>query len=104
MASVTQLGYLGLSVSDIKAWEHFATQTLGTQISARGDDGTLFLRTDDYHHRFLVHPTGKDDLDYIGWEVTDEHAFQAMAEQLQAAGIEVRHGTSEEAQLRGGVD
>ena len=104
MASVTQLGYLGLSVSDIGAWERFATQTLGTQISARGDDGTLFLRIDDYHHRFLVHPTGKDDLDYIGWEVTDEQALRAMTDQLKAAGVEVRHGTPEEARLRGVVD
>src|SRR5215475_9676646 len=104
MASVTQLGYLGLSVSDIGAWEQFATQTLGLQISGRRDDGTLLLRNDDYHHRFLVHPTGKDDLDYIGWEVSDEHALRAMAEQLKAAGIEVRHGTPEEIQLRGVVD
>ncbi len=85
MASVTQLGYLGLSVSDINAWEQFATQTLGLQISGRRDDGTLLLRNDDYHHRFLVHPTGKDDLDYIGWEVTDEQALRAMTEQLKAA-------------------
>jgi len=104
MASVSQLSYLGLSVSDIQAWEQFATNTLGLQVSARGDDGTLFLRLDDYHHRFLVHPTGKDDLDYFGWEVTDEHALRAMAEQLKAAGVEVRHGTPEEIQLRGVVD
>src|SRR5215813_5768295 len=104
MASVTQLGYLGLSVSDIGAWEQFATNTLGLQVSARGDDGTLFLRLDDYHHRFLVHPTGKDDVDYIGWEVTDEQALRAMTEQLKAAGVEVRHGTPEEIQLRGVVD
>jgi len=104
MASITQLGYLGLSVSDIKAWEQFATNTLGLQVSARGDDGTLFLRLDDYHHRFLVHPSGKDDLDYLGWEVTDEQSLRAMTEQLKAAGVEVRHGTPEEAQRRGVID
>jgi len=104
MASVTQFGYLGLSVSDINAWERFATQTLGLQISGREDDGTLLLRTDEYHHRFLVHPTGKDDLAYIGWEVIGEHELRAMADQLRAAGVEVRQGTPEEARARGVVD
>src|SRR5215510_11463436 len=104
MASVTQLGYLGLSVSDINAWEKFATQTLGLQISGRETDGTLLLRNDNYHHRFLVHPTGKDDLAYIGWEVTDEHALNRMADQLKAAGTEVRQGTPTEAKARGVVN
>jgi len=104
MESVTQLGYLGLSVSDINAWEHFATHTLGLQVSERGDDGSLFLRTDEYHHRFLVHPTGKDDLAYIGWEVKDEDALRAMAEQLTACGLEVKKGTQAEAEARRVVD
>src|SRR5205809_494451 len=104
MESVTQLGYLGLSLSDINAWEHFATHTLGLQVSERGDDGSLFLRTDEYHHRFLVHPTGKDDLAYIGWEVKDEDALRAMAEQLTASGIEVKKGTQAEAEARRVVD
>ena len=103
MASVTQLGYIGLSVSDINAWEKFATQTLGLQVSEKESDGTLLLRTDEYHHRFLVHPTGKDDVAYVGWEVADEQALRAVAAQLKAAGIEVRSGTSEEAAARGVV-
>src|ERR1043166_4858262 len=104
MASITQFGYLGISVSDINAWEQFATQTLGLQISGREDDGTLLLRNDEYHHRFLVHPTGKDDLAYIGWEVTDEHALHEMSAQLKAAGVEVRQGTPAEARARGVVE
>lgn len=104
MERVTQLGYLGLSVSDVNVWERFATQTLGLQVAEQEPDGTLLLRLDDYHHRFLVHPTGHDDVAYIGWEVTDEHALRAMAEQLTAAGIEVRRGTPAEAQARRVVD
>jgi 2,3-dihydroxybiphenyl 1,2-dioxygenase len=104
MERITQLGYLGLSVSDITAWEHFATQTLGLQISGREADGTLLLRNDNYHHRFLVHPMGKDDLAYIGWEVTDEHALNTITDQLKAAGTEVRQGTPTEAKARGVVN
>ena len=100
MTSITQLGYLGIGVSDINAWEQFATQTLGLQLNAKEDDGTLLLRLDDYHHRFLIHPTGQDDLAYLGWEVTGTHELRAMEEQLRAAGIEVQHGTREEAAAR----
>ena len=104
MASITQLGYLGIGVSDINAWEEFATQTLGLQVSEREDDGTLLLRLDDYHHRFLIHPTGEDDVSYIGWEVTGTHELRAMEEQLRAAGVEVQQGTPEEATARRVVD
>jgi len=100
MMSVSQLGYLGLSVSNIDEWERFATQTLGLQANGRETDGSLFLRMDEYHHRFIVHPTGKDDLAYIGWEVTTEEALQAMAAQLTAAGVTVQPGTPEEAEAR----
>jgi catechol-2,3-dioxygenase len=94
MAHITQLGYLGLGVSDLNAWEDYATQVLGLAVSARADDGTLFLRMDEYHHRLIVHPHGDDDVAYIGWEVADAHALEAIAAQVQAAGTPVTHGTA----------
>jgi 2,3-dihydroxybiphenyl 1,2-dioxygenase len=100
MASVTQLGYLGLSVRDPNQWEVFAAQVLGLQPNGRDPDGSLFLRMDEYHHRFIVHPTGKDDLAYIGWEVATEQAMEALAEQLRQAEVPVTAGTAEEAEAR----
>ncbi len=100
MTSVTQLGYLGLSVRDVNEWERFATQILGLQANGRDADGSVFLRMDEYHHRFIVHPTGKDDLAYIGWEVATEQAMMEMAAQLRQAGVDVRLGTAEEAAAR----
>jgi biphenyl-2,3-diol 1,2-dioxygenase len=100
MASVTQLGYLGLSIRDLNQWEAFATQVLGLQSNGRDADGSLFLRMDEYHHRFIVHPTGKDDLAYIGWEVATEQAMEALTEQLRRAGVPVVAGTAEEAEAR----
>ncbi len=100
MVSVTQLGYLGISVSDLETWERFATQVLGLGVNEREEDGSLFLRMDEYHHRFILHPTGSDDLAYIGWEVTNEEALGTIADQLQAAGVEVAPGTPAEAEAR----
>jgi len=56
MASVTQLGYLVLSVRDPNQWELPAAQVLGLQPNGLDRDGSLFLRMDEYHHRFIVHP------------------------------------------------
>jgi biphenyl-2,3-diol 1,2-dioxygenase len=100
MMSVTQLGYLGIQVSDVEAWENFATGILGLQISARGEDGALFLRMDEHHHRFTLYPHGNDDVAYIGWEVADEHGLKAISVQLQATGIAVTQGSSEAAAAR----
>jgi len=100
MASVSQLGYLGLSVRDLNQWEQFAAQVLGLQPNGHDPDGALFLRMDDYHHRFIVHPTGNDDLAYIGWEVATEEGLEAMAAQLERAGVSVIAGTAEEAEAR----
>lgn len=100
MVGVTQLGYLGMGVSDLAAWEHYATQILGLQVSARGNDDSLFVRMDEYHHRLIVHPHGDDDVAYVGWEVADEHALEAVAAQVQAAGIPVIEGSPEHAMAR----
>ncbi len=100
MTGVTQLGYLGIGVRDVVGWEQFATEVLGLAVSDRDADGSLFLRMDEYHHRFVVHPTGKDDVAYIGWEVATEEAMAAMADQLRRAGVKVQQGTTAEADAR----
>jgi len=104
MANVTQLGYLGIGVSDIDAWETFATQALGLQVSEREDDGTLFLRMDEYRYRFALHPDGTDDVKYVGWEVADEHALSEVAKQLRKAGTKVKMGKAAEKEARRVVD
>jgi hypothetical protein len=103
MARITQLGYLGLGVSDLTAWEDYATQVLGLAVGARADDGTLFLRMDEYHHRCIVHPHGDDDVAYIGWEVADAHALEAVAAQVQAAGTPGLFRAFGEASVTGSV-
>ncbi len=100
MASVTQLGYVGISVSNIEEWEHFGTDVLGLQSNGVGDDGSLTLRMDEYTHRFIVSPGGKDDVEFVGFQVTDEPALREMAEQLRQAGVEVTIGTDDEARAR----
>jgi biphenyl-2,3-diol 1,2-dioxygenase len=101
MVSVTQLGYLGLSVSNLGDWEKFATEVLGLQLAGKAEDGSLLLRMDEYHHRFIVSAGGADDLAFAGWEVPNQPSLMELAAQIRATGLEVRTGSAEDAALRG---
>jgi 2,3-dihydroxybiphenyl 1,2-dioxygenase len=100
MASVSQLGYLGLNVSDLGEWERFATELLGLEVVDRTSQG-FFMRMDEYHHRFIVQHGNKDDVAFIGWEVADQHALQELDAQLKNDGVETTLGSAEEAKMRG---
>jgi biphenyl-2,3-diol 1,2-dioxygenase len=100
MASVTQLGYVGLSVSNPAEWENFAVEILGLQPIAADGSGSLFLRMDDYHHRFILSEGGDDDLACVGWQVPDQGALREIADRLKSAGVEVTPGTRQEAEAR----
>jgi extradiol dioxygenase len=91
-------------VKGTEEWERFATDVLGLQISERGSDGTLFLRMDEYHQRFILHPTGTDDLAYVGWMVARLEDLKAVEERVAKAGVRVERGTPAECALRKVVD
>ncbi len=94
--AVSQLAYLGIGVSDMSAWGSFATDILGMQISERGEDGTVYLRMDEFHHRIALHPTGEDDVLYIGLQTPTHAAYEEIKTALRAAGVAVAQGTSDE--------
>jgi 2,3-dihydroxybiphenyl 1,2-dioxygenase len=100
MSSVTQLGYLGISVSDLGAWSRFAEDVLGLAENGTDPDGTVFLRMDENHHRFAVYPEGNDDIAYAGWETKDETSLREIASRLKSSGVLVKWGNSAEARQR----
>lgn len=97
MAHVTELGYIGLGVKDLAAWKDFAANILGLQIVDEGEHDRCYLRMDYWHHRFVVHANGSDDLEYLGFRVANAEAFHAMQRQLSEAGIKFRVGSDDEA-------
>jgi 2,3-dihydroxybiphenyl 1,2-dioxygenase len=102
--AVSQLAYIGIGVSDMAAWERFATGILGMQIGERAPDGTVYLRMDEYHHRIALHPSGEDDILYVGLAAPGPAAFERGKAALQAAGVAVVPGTSAELDSRRVVD
>ena len=101
MGTAAKLGYLGLEVSDLGAWRRFARDLLGLAIGASRPGGALPLRMDGYAHRFLLHEGQADDVAYIGWELQDRAAVDAMAGRLERARVAVRPGTNAEISERG---
>lgn len=99
--NVTQLGYLAFEVRDVAAWERFATEVLGLEVSARRPDGGFELRMDAHRRRFVVLPGPADDLAFAGWQVGSAEGLEALAARLRAAGAPVVAATEAEAAARG---
>lgn len=100
MASVSQLGYLGIGVSDMKAWQEAATSIFGMQVVAGDDRKTSYLRLDAFHRRLELHANGGDDLEFAGWEVPDAKTLDAVAGQLEDGGVKVTAGSRDEVDRR----
>ena len=101
MVQVTELGYFGLGVSDLAAWKQFAREILGLEVrEVPGEADRAYLRMDYWHHRFVLHAGGDDDVAYLGFRVAGPGEFAEMQKQLANAGIEFRVGTLAEAEER----
>jgi 2,3-dihydroxybiphenyl 1,2-dioxygenase len=97
MVQVTELGYIGFGVKDADAWKQFAGQIVGMEVADDGERDRCYLRLDNWHHRFVVHANGSDDLEYLGFRVAGAEEFVAMQRQLGEAGIKYRVGSADEA-------
>ena len=97
---VTELGYLGISVTDGSAWREYAANVVGMEVVDEGEKDRFYLRMDTWHHRITVHVCDRDDLEYLGWRVAGPDELEAMAEKLKAAGYEYRVASEDEAKER----
>jgi len=97
---VTELGYLGLGVSDLEAWKTFARDILALEVVDENEGDRCYLRMDYWHHRMVLHRERSDDLAYLGFRVAGPDEFLAMQKQLADAGIEFRVGSLAEAEER----
>lgn len=104
MASVSELGYIGVGISNTKAWHDLAANVLGMQIIRGEETGVSYLRMDEYHHRLELRSGDSDDLEFVGWEVPDTDNLQRVARQLEDGGVKVTPGTRDEADRRHVVD
>ncbi len=104
MASVSQLGYVGIGTNNERAWQDLAANVLGMQVVPGDDKSAFYLRMDEYHHRIEVQANGNDDLEFLGWEVPDAATLERVAQQLESGGVKVTPGTRDEVQHRRVID
>jgi extradiol dioxygenase len=102
--AVSQLAYIGIGVSEIEAWERFAKDILGFEIGERSHDDTVYLRMDEYHHRIALHPSGEDEILYVGLAAATPAAYEDGKAALKAAGVALVQGTPGELENRRVVD
>lgn len=100
MVQVTELGYVGLGVSDLDKWKTYAAEILGVEVVDEGEKDRCYFRLDNWHHRVIVDQDGTDDLNFLGFRVAGVEEFREMQKQLADAGIAFRIGSREEAEER----
>jgi 2,3-dihydroxyethylbenzene 1,2-dioxygenase len=96
MVGVTELGYIGLNISDADAWKDYASQCIGLEVLDDGEVDRFYLRMDNWHHRFIMHTGENDDLAYMGWRVAGEPDLREMERVLAENGVDFRVATQEE--------
>ena len=82
------LGYIGIRARDLEEWTSFGTNFLGMQLVDRSRS-TLTFRMDDRRQRVVVHGDGGEGAAFMGWEVADREALDALAGRLEAIGVRV---------------
>ena len=103
-AKVSCLGYLGIGVKDMQEWKDFAANVLGLMVAGEGADGATLLRMDEMSRRFMLYPSGEDDVIFFGYEVPGKAHLDAMEAKLKKAGVETVRATDAEKAARAVVD
>jgi extradiol dioxygenase len=96
---IRSLGYVGVGSPRAKEFETFGPDVLGTPLWTEPQDG-VYLRLDERVYRIAVHPSSRDELLYIGWEVSGPAALGEAADGLARAKIAATLGTAEECRAR----
>jgi extradiol dioxygenase len=98
---IESLAYVGITTSSHEQWDHFGTQILGLERGPDGPDGARRFRMDDALYRLAIHPGDRDDVAYFGWSVQTSESARQIADNVEAAGLDVSGGDPETAELRG---
>ncbi|ORI15453.1 biphenyl-2,3-diol 1,2-dioxygenase [Rhodococcus sp. 1168] len=94
------LGYVKIQTTDLERWRKFAFEVLGFAQGKGPDDNALYLRMDERAARMVIVAGDTDEIVTIGWEVRDHAALVRVQDAVEAAGIDVKPLSLEEADAR----
>lgn len=92
ITELTALGYIGVRSAQLDDWGRYATNLLGMQQVDRGGAVRAF-RMDDRKQRLIVTGDEGEGLGFLGWELADAGALDALAAPLEAHGTKVRRAS-----------
>lgn len=95
--TATALGYVGVRTEAPREWAGYA-EVFGLR-PEQDASGAVRLRADERAQRIVVE-AGQPGLGYLGWEVPDRDALEAMGNRLDDAGVRLREGSTEELDRR----
>jgi 3,4-dihydroxy-9,10-secoandrosta-1,3,5(10)-triene-9,17-dione 4,5-dioxygenase len=90
------LGYVRIEATDVDAWRAFAVEVLAMDAVPGPDPSALYLRVDDRAARIVVSAGETDRLVASGWELPGAAALDDVVRALEAAGVAVKDGTTDE--------
>jgi biphenyl-2,3-diol 1,2-dioxygenase len=91
-----ELAYVGIDVPDPGSLDGFFRDVIGL---APGDDPHTW-RNDRKVHRLIVHEGERNDAAFVGFEATDEAAFDRAVARLGAAGFDTAGGDAAERKVQ----
>jgi 2,3-dihydroxybiphenyl 1,2-dioxygenase len=86
------LGYVGLRAGNLEDWASYGTRLLGMQIVDKSAS-RLALRMDDRKQRLMISADGGEGMGFIGFEVANAVALDALAAKVERYGTKVARGT-----------
>ncbi|TDW24206.1 VOC family protein [Kribbella kalugense] len=98
MINLRDIAYVRSGTADLEAAVRFAVDIVGLQEQER-DDGAAYLRADHRHH-CLAFVEGESGVLASAFSLGDENELADAERQLEAAGVPVARGTSQQARAR----
>lgn len=86
------LGYVGVSTRKLDEWAAFATRFLGLQLADKTRAAQAF-RMDDRKQRLVIEEGDGEGPSFYGWETANAAALDAVAADLERAGVQVARGS-----------
>ena len=100
MAADLEVAYLGVQVSDPKAFGTFLGEVVGLIPADTSTDGATSWRNDDRVHRIIVEEGPANDAVFVGLEAGSPDAFARAVDRARAAGASVTDGSPSEVAAR----
>ncbi len=94
MIEIVDIRYVRLGTGDLAGAVRFATETVGLELGEH-DDNRAYLRGDHRDHN-ICYFRGDPNDHVLGFELAGRRELEAAAEELQANGVAVHHGTDDE--------